>query len=422
MPATPACCAALGEDHLALHVAGDRLAEQPHHAGGDVDEARSLGADRAVAQQHARHDRRVDAVVARPAARVVAEHGLGHLAGRALPAVAVAALPAHEQVGRVEAVRPAEEIVRHRDATHAALTGLRVDERAELLGQLLDQLPVFGALRDDAVALAPAPVHEHAGQAERERLRAAPVDAVEILAARARVLVLEEEVAVVAQPAVHVHAAAEVGEAVVADDHERGVGIVDEVPHLAEQRVDALVHLADRVLPHLGVLARVRGMARVEVAVEHVLHAVGGVEHGRDQALLRLRDRVEEHALALFVEAHRLIEEHLLVDHAVVERPGVLGEAERGELALLLREVDRVDLGVRDRHRRVLRIDVDRRHVQVHLGRGRDQVELRDPAHGDAEPRLERQLHPVRVLADRELERLESLDLEPRGARRRRPA
>ena len=41
----------------------------------------------------------------------------------------------------------------------------------------------------------------------------------------------------------------------------------------------------------------------------------------------------------------RLLQERLLVDHALVERPGVLGQAERRELAEELGQVDRVDRG-----------------------------------------------------------------------------
>src|SRR5204862_61974 len=140
------------------------------------------------------------------------EHRLGHLAGCALPAVAVAALPTDQEVGGVEPVRPAEELVRHRDASHALLSRLRVDQLPQLLRELLYEPAVLAALRDDPRLLAAAAIHEQAGEPERERLRARPVDAVEILAARARVLVLQMEVAVVAQPAVQVHAAAEVGE------------------------------------------------------------------------------------------------------------------------------------------------------------------------------------------------------------------
>jgi hypothetical protein len=134
-------------------------------------------------------------------------------------------------------------------------------------------------------------------------------------------------------------------------------------------------------------------------------------------SLLRLLDGVEKHPLAFFVDGHRLVEEDLLVGHAIVERPGVLGETQSRVLALLLREVDGVHLGVRDRHGRVLWIDVDRRHVEVDVRIRRDQVELGNPADLDPECRLEGELDPIGVMTLLERDGVGPFDLEQRRAR-----
>ena len=58
------------------------------------------------------------------------------------------------------------------------------------------------------------------------------------------------------------------------------------------------------------------------------------------QAARHLVERVEEHRLALAVDVEALLEEVLVAQDVLVERPGVLGQAERGERALPLGQVD----------------------------------------------------------------------------------
>ena len=58
---------------LAVHVVGHRDAEHVQHRGADVQQPRLLGLDLAVAEQHARDERRIDAMVAAPGLRVVVE-------------------------------------------------------------------------------------------------------------------------------------------------------------------------------------------------------------------------------------------------------------------------------------------------------------------------------------------------------------
>ena len=69
-------------------------------------------------------------------------------------------------------------------------------------------------------------------------------------------------------------------------------------------------------------------MIFVEIAPEHVLHAVGGVEDAGAQALRSFFQRVKEHALAIFVIGVTLRQERLVIEHFFVESPGIFREPE----------------------------------------------------------------------------------------------
>ena len=73
-----------------------------------------------------------------------------------------------------------------------------------------------------------------------------------------------------------------------------------------------------------------RRMVFVEIAPEHVLHAVGGIEDAGAEALLRFVERVEQHLLAVFVITVGLRQKSVVVEHVLVERPSVFREAKRG--------------------------------------------------------------------------------------------
>ena len=75
-----------------------------------------------------------------------------------------------------------------------------------------------------------------------------------------------------------------------------------------------------------------------------------------------------------------LLGEVLVFEHLLAQPPRVLGQAQRGIRTLPLRQVDRIDRRVADRHRRVFRIDVDGRHVEFELGLGAQQQEAADTA------------------------------------------
>ena len=58
------------------------------------------------------------------------------------------------------------------------------------------------------------------------------------------------------------------------------------------------------------------------------------------QAARHLFQRIEEHHLTLAVDVQALLEEVLVAQDVLVDRPGVLGQAERGERSLPLGQVD----------------------------------------------------------------------------------
>ena len=132
----------------------------------------------------------------------------------------------------------------------------------------------LGAAADNALRLAALDVQYIPPRPERVSARAAPIHAVEKRPALAAA-VLEVQIAVVAQPRVEIHAAAERAEAVVGE-HEQGRLVIDERQRFPDQVVHAAVHLLD----HAGVRAPL-----VQMAEKHVLHAVAGIENaGHDAA------------------------------------------------------------------------------------------------------------------------------------------
>src|SRR5688572_18175201 len=239
-PAHRRLTARRGEEKAPRHLGRRLLAEQAENRRGDVEQVRLLDADRAVAEEDAGHERRIDAVVAAPALRVVGEDLGGDRAGRALPAVPVAPLGADQQIGRAELLRPRDDAVGDLDLADGPPRRRRIDALLELARDLLGEGVVLGALGDDAGRLATFAVDEEAGEPAAEGPRAAPIDRVEPVAGR-RLAVLQHEVAVVAQPRVQIDAAPEVGEPVVGDDHDDGVRVARRLEEPSEDAVHALV-------------------------------------------------------------------------------------------------------------------------------------------------------------------------------------
>ena len=228
---------------------------------------------------------------------------------------------------------------------------------------------------------------------------------------------VKDEVAVVEQPAVEVDPAAERAESVVGDDHQHRVVAVALRDRLADEVVHAAVEVADDVAAVEDALFGPGGVAIVDVAPEGVLETVGAVEDADDQPARDLVDRVEEHRLALAVGVEALLDELVVVDDVLVQRPGVLGEAERREGPLFLRQVLREDGRISDRHRGLLGVDVDGRDVEAEFGLGVQEQELADPVHLDPRRDPEADANPVGVLPLLQFI-CRAVDLDPRAAGR----
>ena len=111
-------------------------------------------------------------------------------------------------------------------------------------------------------------------------------------------------------------------------------------------------------------------MLCVVIAPKHVLHPVGAVEHAHAQSLADFVEAIEKHRLAFPIGVEALLQEMIVLQHVFVQAPGVFGQTERCIWTLPLRQINRIDLGIADRHRRMLRIDVHRRGVQFEFRLG----------------------------------------------------
>ncbi len=129
------------------------------------------------------------------------------------------------------------------------------------------------------------------------------------------------------QPRVQIHAASKRLEAVVGDDHQQRL-----VVNLLHDAANQFVHAGVQILDHrraliAGHIAR-RRMIVVEIAPEHMLDAVRGIEHAGAQALLSFFQGVEQHALAIVMIGVALREEGLIVENFLVQGPSVFRQAQ----------------------------------------------------------------------------------------------
>ncbi len=184
---------------------------------------------------------------------------------------------------------------------------------------LLLQRGGIGARLDDALALAAFEIQEQAGQPQRIGPRPRPVHVAQPFGAAVGAG-LQRQIALAQQPLIQVDPAAERAEAVIGDDHQH-VAVLQLRPHAADQRIVVKVQLADGVLVR-GLLAPAPGgMPGIDVAPEHVLDAIGGVEDADQGALAKAVERGEEHRLALAIDVVRLLQERPIVGDAFVEAP-----------------------------------------------------------------------------------------------------
>ena len=140
----------------------------------------------------------------------------------------------------------------------------------------------------------------------------------------------------------------------------------------------------------------------VQIAEEHVLDAIAGVEHARHDAPRRLFQRIAEHRLALVHQVVGLCEKVAAGDDAFVQRPRVLRHPERRIQAEQLRQVGRVERRMADGQRGLLRIDLNRRDIQRKLGFGLRHQKARDTVYPNPQRGVERQPDPGSVFSRRQ--------------------
>jgi hypothetical protein len=143
-----------------------------------------------------------------------------------------------------------------------------------------------------------------------------------------------------------------------------------------------------------------------QIAPEHVLDAVGGIEDAGAQALLRFVERVEEHALAIFVIAVRLRQKGIVIEHMLVERPRVFCEAERRIRPEKFGEINGIRHRVRDRQVGMPGIDVHRRDVDFNFRRKFFEIEAADAVRRETHASLEFGGNPLGVFSDFQCELL----------------
>src|SRR3989454_11024633 len=79
-----------------------------------------------------------------------------------------------------------------------------------------------------------------------------------------------------------------------------------------------------------------------QIAPEHVLDAIGYIEHADARSPRGFLEGVEKHAFALLLYQVALLEERLVIQEAVVQRPGVLCQAEGGIQPCELGQVNQI--------------------------------------------------------------------------------
>ena len=357
--------------------------------GGQICQGRAVSGQGLVGEQHSRHLQGIDAVVTVPVLGVVLQHSLaGHALG-GVPGGPVAAVVTHDEVWGVLEVGAVIERVHVKDLADGPPRALWIFQAGQPAGDLCTQRG-RGLGRDAAPGLAPLEVEEDAGQPQGIGPGARPVHPLQIFPHLPAPL-LQHQVALLHQPGVQVHPPGEGGEAVVGDHQQQGLRVVRV--HLLQHPLQHGVAVGVDVLDGPGVLA----LSPLMILHEHVLDAVGAVEHTGTEPAPLPPQKLREHLLALCLVEHGLLEEALLVQHILVEGPGVLGQPQGGVAAQELGEEDREGQRVGQGHAGPVRRDVDRGDVQL------KRIQAPQPEAADA-PQLEPghqgklHLHPVAVL------------------------
>ena len=179
------------------------------------------------------------------------------------------------------------------------------------------------------------------------------------------------------QPCVQIDAARKRLEAVIGDDHQQGL-VVD----LLHDAADQFVHAGIEFLNHSAVAGREAHCAppddRRRDSARTCAARGRSCRRRRRTALLRLLERVEQHALAIVVIGVALREKRIVVQHVFVQGPSVFGQSERCVRSEQLRQIDGVRHRMRDRQIRLARIDIHRRDVNFDFGRQFLEIEAAD--------------------------------------------
>ena len=340
-------------------------------------------------------------MVTAPRRVVFVEEVRGSAAQRCLPGNAVVQVVRRPQVRDEIGVEIAVHLVSPIDAVHGFFPGLGVGERFQLLFDLGADPVVLGARGDDPVPLASQHVDIDAAEAQGVRLRPVPVHVLEELAGNEEILqrlllsrAPQDHESVAHQPRVDVERASPGRKAVIGADEEHAVGR-ERRAGLAHRRVHALVALTYEVAPDARLVGVVGRVFRVEEAPEHVSVPIGVVIDLHIQAVPGIADEGVHHRLELRHEEVPILGVLLFGGHALVERPGVHGPAERLPEADLLEDLLGEPLGVGDGKDRIERVEVDRLHVELEPGAELEEAEAGDPLHPDHA--ADRELQPDEV-------------------------
>ena len=137
---------------------------------------------------------------------------------------------------------------------------------------------------------------------------------------------------------------------------------------------------------------------------KHVLDPIREIKNTNRRSPARFGQRVEEHLLAFHVDVLGLAEKCVLTNDALVQSGRVLRDPERREGTLLLRQVNRVGDGMRDRQGRAFRIDLDGRDVKPHVWFLLEQQKPGDGLDRESHGGLVTERHPGRVFVLPEFE------------------
>ena len=277
------------------------------------------------------------------------------------------------------------------------LAGRGITKGQQLLADLLDERVALRRLHA-AVGIAAPQVDVQAVQADPVGLGARPVDVAEVGDPGSTARVVQHDVAVVEQPGVQVEGTPPRGETVIRHHHQRRV-----LGHPVERGPDHLVDLEVPVDDGIGewrigdrVVSRV---LRIHRPPHHVRHLVEVAEVVEEQSVLEAVEDPVVLTADLAGGDRRLGHEVGVVENAVVEGVGLLGQSLGVEAAADSGELRREVVGRRDRHGRAHGVEVDRRDVELELGVGFLEVEAAHAADrhqvGD---QLERHFGPVAPL------------------------